>query len=120
MPDGRRTVVGVRLSDSQAARLDELRGDKQRADWCFEVIASALLAAQPGEPVRVRMSRRASERAETAQREREKREVPQAAFSDPPVNPLPAPEPRRCAHAGVRVTGGWCVPCQRTVQPGGG
>ena len=64
--------------------------------------------------------RRPARDAETRQREREKRAVPQASFSDPPVNPLPAPEPRRCAHAGVRVTGGWCVPCQRTVQPGGG
>lgn len=65
-------------------------------------------------------SRRQAQDAETRQWEQEKREIPQAAFSDPPVNPLPAPEPRRCAHAGVRVTGGWCVPCQRTVQPGGG
>jgi hypothetical protein len=45
--------------------------------------------------------RRPARDAETRQREREKRAVPQASFSDPPVNPLLPPAPG-CGHPRAR------------------
>lgn len=71
MPEGRRTVVGVRFSDGELAQLDAVRGGVSRSEFCH---AAALLSAEdvvPDAPVPVDRKRLAKARGASARESRD-------------------------------------------------
>lgn len=143
-PDGKSTLLAFKISERQQAAYDAARGGVPMAEWARSALdrAAALEGRWPeivvdgrmppgtaalagpgcgGEPQMVIMTGLSAEPPPRSSPRKRTAAVPQAAFSDPPENPLPAPgpEPRRCDHPGRRVNGGWCVQCQWTILPGG-
>lgn len=114
-PDGKSTLLAFRISQRQKAAYDAARGDLEIAEWARRILdraagvsltviadarvppGAAMLTSPGAEPVVItglspELSRPARKR---------KAPVPQAAFSDPPVNPLAPPE-TDCPHPKAR------------------
>lgn len=103
LPDGRRTVVGVRLSDAECARLDIVRGGADRAAWCYEMIAAALEASVAGSGTAVvARVRSAAARAPAAG----------VIADETPVKAKPGRFPC-CGHCPRECAGGHTVACRR-------
>ena len=103
MADGRRVVVGVRLSEATAGLLDEVRGDVSRSAWVEAALRGALeqaggVPAGGKRAVPVVSQRKA--RAASA--------VPEPVFREPSASREPDRKP--CKHE--HVVKGWCNECK--------
>lgn len=123
MTDGKRTTVSAKVSEALALALDDARGSASRSAYL-----EALLADHLGSVPAAALKRRRVPEKRGGQVAPPNAPLPSksAVLPDPPpvnlgtaVTDPPVPVPR-CAHAGVRVIGGWCRDCQRDVRPGGG
>jgi len=140
-------VVQFRVPPELLARIDDARGDVSRSAWMLAACEHALLPASESEfgtgvqvtaddrapaGVAVVVSGASAEvvavpERKAARRPRKPRATDVEAglvtraekdlSSDQGLDYVPPP---RCAHSGTRIIGGWCVPCGRTVRPGGG
>ena len=107
MAEGRRTVVGVRLSDADTARLDEVRGEVQRSEWAHAALLAALdEAGGPARPVPRKPERRPGRAAP-------------APAPEPPMSSLPPSAPAGRAPA-ARVPAGRYPCCPHCPHMHGG
>jgi hypothetical protein len=103
MPDGKRVTIAVKVSESDAARIDAQRGDLSRSRWMQEAIRGRLgclpvVTVSPG--VAVLAGR-------------------QAPFADPVISAVPESlariTPAPCPHPKARILKGLCNACGTNV-----
>jgi hypothetical protein len=133
-PAGKRVLLALKVSEAQQAAYDTARGDVPLADWVRSALdraaglpAGVTRAVTPegqsliDDVYRNRpdgTGRTPSERRSRSAGRTGKAPVPQAAFSDPPVNPLAPPAKRNgkfdcCTHCPPSCGGNHTAACRK-------
>jgi len=101
LPEGKRNVIGLKVSDAKFQAVEAARGDLDRAVWVEAAIDAALgldsLPPRIPAPAAVRKAVKRGAGAVT----------------------VPAATRQRCAHPGTRLIGGFCRECDHLIEPGG-